>query len=109
MVAVQLRDDVVVPVSLLVVEVGEVAFLAPGPARPLLLVVFGDAVAAGYLDSVLCAPRQHLGARIFIAEPYVIGMWKALPEHGLEGLARDFPRFRGRLRHYERRPKRGDR
>lgn len=94
-VAVELRDHVVALIAPIVVEVGEVAFLAAGAARPVGPVVGGHAAAAGHPHPVPSAPRGDLLGRVLVAQPYVVGVRKILGQHRLERPPGGGPRLRG--------------
>jgi hypothetical protein len=66
MISIELHDDVVVPVAVVVVEVGEIAFFAAGSARPAGPVVSLDPMAAAHHHPMALAPLQRLFSRMFI-------------------------------------------
>ena len=108
-IGVQLRDDVVIPVAPVVVEVGQIAFLAPGPTRPRRAVVALDSLPAGDLDAVLLAPAQGLRRRGLVRQPNVVGVGVVLPQHAVERFRQHDPRFGGRLGHDDGRSQPRDR
>lgn len=108
MVAVELRDHVITLVAPVVVEVGEIAFLATGAARPVIAVVREHATAAGHPHPVRAAPGDDLLGRVLVAQPHVVPVRKVLGQHRLQGLPGSGPRLRGGTGHGEGDRERGD-
>jgi len=47
MVGIELRDEIIALIAIVIVEEGEIAFLAPGTARPVLRMMVGTALRGG--------------------------------------------------------------
>jgi hypothetical protein len=71
MISVQLRDEIVIIIPVSIIEVSQVAFLAPFATRPCVVMITRHALASGNQDSMIRAPLQGFRRRIFIGQPGV--------------------------------------
>lgn len=97
MICIELRHEIVAAVAVVVVEEGEVAFLAPrasGPRRPMII---GSPLAGRDEDPVPGAPVESLGGRVFVGKPGVV--FHLLGKHCQQGFTDDREGFRRRLGH----------
>lgn len=82
MVGIKLCHDVVIAIAPMVVEIGKVALLAAGAARPCLVVIARIALAAGNPDAVARAPCAGQIIGVFIGQPCVMRV--ILRQHGVQ-------------------------
>ena len=81
MVGVELSHEVVALITVVIVEEGEIAFLAARAPRPDGPVIVGSALARRNKNAVLQAPAQCLRGRVLVGKPGV--MRNVLGEHRL--------------------------
>jgi hypothetical protein len=84
---------------LLVIEIGQISFLATGAFWPVLAVVLLNAKAARNAHSVLDTPGLHFRCRTFISNPNIILALIVLIKHAFESVDKQIMRLRRRLRH----------
>ena len=109
MVAVKLGDDIVVRVPHVIVKVGEVAFLAPGSAGPVVVVIGVGPETAGDLDAVCGTPFGDLRVWPFVTQPDVVAVREVLLQHRRQCSLRHGPSLGGRAGDNERNSQLGHR
>ena len=96
MIRVELTDDIVILVTVVVVEEGEVPLLAPGASRPGEAMVIIASLSGGDADAATLAPGDRFRRGVFVGEPGVVRV--VLRQHAFERLGDDGERLGRRLR-----------
>ncbi len=92
MVGIELRDEIIALIAIMVVEEGQIAFLAPGAAGPALPMIVGTRLARRHEHAMLTAPGERCRRRVLIGKPGI--MRHILRQHGAQCFSHYFERLR---------------
>ena len=103
MIRIELGDEIITLVTVVIVEISEIALLAACAPRPGLAMIFRNALPGGNENAVRTAPFQRLRIRSLIGKPDV-ELQALLLQHRQQRLLHHRERFRRRLGDNHRHP-----